>query len=667
LLTTLHVAVGMMLSVQQGDSLPRPVQQLTPLEASAARPRISPRTSTMSSDVVREADPTADLPVQLGELAGITVATDAGSGLGYGYFRIRGFDPARVLVTLDGLPVSEPEDYGFYSSNFPRLMYWLDQITLARGPQSSIGGAAGVGGTVALESRSPWREGLTQALEVDAGSFGTVQASALNRQQISSRWAVLAGANVTRTDGYRERSFHRGASGLLGIGGLLGRVAVRVNALVGTADNGMAWLPAAAEEANRNPRFNPLPSGQEDAFTQGIVSMHADLPTGSSMIGVALGGNWLGGRIDLPAEGPPALNLDHAWWQAAVTWRLDRVNARWESGVLGSWYAREHALLAAGSDEPDYHNRGRRDEFAWWGRGQWQFDEWDFGGEVQARWSHFAYEPVAGEAAAASIDWTFLNPQVWVGRGIGRAHRAELRAGVLGREPARSDLFAGADNVTIDELQELGGLEAVRPEHAFEVSVGIRSAAVGRNAWHWSAQAFGMWLRQEITPSGPLSPFGLPLRRNTPQSRRLGLETEGRWRNDSWTAAVAVMVLGARIEEWTDEATGTTVRDVRPLLTPPWTITTTVARRWRAIRTAIDVRLRGPLALEIAEQPQQLGAQAEIGARLQYVAGPMDFTMRLTNLLGSRLRTGGYVVDGTPYVFVGAPRAMSVGLAWRRP
>lgn len=60
-----------------------------------------------------------DLPVIMNfSNSSITFYSDGGGYNGYVYFRMRGVDQTKINATLNGVPLNEPEDQGFYSSNF---------------------------------------------------------------------------------------------------------------------------------------------------------------------------------------------------------------------------------------------------------------------------------------------------------------------------------------------------------------------------------------------------------------------------------------------------------------------------------------------------------------------------------------------------------------------
>jgi hypothetical protein len=96
--------------------------------------------------------------------------------------------------------------------------------------------------------------------------------------------------------------------------------------------------------------------------------------------------------------------------------------------------------------------------------------------------------------------------------------------GVNGREPARSDMFAGFDNIDTSNVAFVGPLGTVKPERVHDTEFGVRKRA-GR--WLLDANAFLMEFRNEILPVGDLSYIGTPLRTNVPSSYRRGVELDG--------------------------------------------------------------------------------------------------------------------------------------------
>ena len=64
-----------------------------------------------------------DAPLALLGATGVTAASDAGAFSGYSSLRLRGIDQTRLAISVDGVPLNDPEDQVLYFSNVPDFMH----------------------------------------------------------------------------------------------------------------------------------------------------------------------------------------------------------------------------------------------------------------------------------------------------------------------------------------------------------------------------------------------------------------------------------------------------------------------------------------------------------------------------------------------------------------
>ncbi|MBU8871442.1 MAG: TonB-dependent receptor [Gemmatimonadales bacterium] len=127
--------------------------------------------TNISAEDLKLREPDQELPLLLQDIPGVYSYSDAGSGLGYTYLKIRGFDQRRVGVLVNGIPFNDPEDHNVWWVNLPDLAASLQDVQVQRGVTNSIGGLGSIGGTVNLITAPPAREqsgGFTMA----GGSYG---------------------------------------------------------------------------------------------------------------------------------------------------------------------------------------------------------------------------------------------------------------------------------------------------------------------------------------------------------------------------------------------------------------------------------------------------------------------------------------------------------------
>ncbi|HXF23063.1 MAG TPA: Plug domain-containing protein, partial [Gemmatimonadaceae bacterium] len=75
-----------------------------------------------------------DIPLVLqGATPSLTSYAETGNYWGYSYIRLRGIDQSRINITLDGIPLNDPEDQVLYFADFPDLANSLQSIQVQRG------------------------------------------------------------------------------------------------------------------------------------------------------------------------------------------------------------------------------------------------------------------------------------------------------------------------------------------------------------------------------------------------------------------------------------------------------------------------------------------------------------------------------------------------------
>ena len=71
-----------------------------------------------------------DLPFLLDGTPSLVTTSDAGNGVGYTGMRIRGIDASRINVTLNGIPINDPESHDVYWVNMPDLSSSIENIQI---------------------------------------------------------------------------------------------------------------------------------------------------------------------------------------------------------------------------------------------------------------------------------------------------------------------------------------------------------------------------------------------------------------------------------------------------------------------------------------------------------------------------------------------------------
>ncbi|NEQ49482.1 MAG: TonB-dependent receptor, partial [Leptolyngbya sp. SIO3F4] len=110
-----------------------------------------------------------DLPILLDQATSVVTTSDAGAGVGYTGIRIRGSDPTRINVTVNGIPLNDAESQGVFWVNMPDFASSVSSIQIQRGVGTSTNGAGAFGATVNLNTIETQEE----AYGIYSGSVGS--------------------------------------------------------------------------------------------------------------------------------------------------------------------------------------------------------------------------------------------------------------------------------------------------------------------------------------------------------------------------------------------------------------------------------------------------------------------------------------------------------------
>src|SRR5699024_10557437 len=107
---------------------------------------------TVTRAEIKENNFGQDLPYLLSTTPSVIVSSDAGAGIGYTGMRIRGVDPTRINVTINGVPVNDAESQAVFWVNMPNIASSVESIQIQRGVGTSTNGSAAFGASVNIQT-----------------------------------------------------------------------------------------------------------------------------------------------------------------------------------------------------------------------------------------------------------------------------------------------------------------------------------------------------------------------------------------------------------------------------------------------------------------------------------------------------------------------------------
>jgi len=217
--------------------------------------------SNISKEEIETQNLGQDVPYVLRWQPSTVVTSDAGTGVGYTGLRIRGSDPSRINVTINGIPLNDAESQGVFWVDLPDFATSTNDIQIQRGVGTSTNGAGAFGGTINLNTS---KVNLEPFAEVNAtyGSFDTRKINAnFSTGLLGKNFVVDGRVSKITSDGYIDR----GTSDLFSWYGSAAYInkssSLRLNVFSGHERTYQAWCGVPAQHIDSDSLRTNNPCG----------------------------------------------------------------------------------------------------------------------------------------------------------------------------------------------------------------------------------------------------------------------------------------------------------------------------------------------------------------------------------------------------------------------
>ncbi len=499
-----------------------------------------------------------DVPFILRAMPSTVVTSDAGTGIGYTGIRIRGSDPSRINVTIDGIPVNDAESQGVFWVDLPDLAGSAEEIQVQRGVGTSTQGAGAFGGTINVKSQR-FRSKAHAILDATLGSFGTKKSSLrFGSGLISDRFTVEGRVSKITSDGYIDRGAADLTSLYLAGTYLDDKQSLKVKLIDGRERTYQAWngVPAqyiddpvlrtynsAGKRADGS--FHP---DEVDDYKQTHLHTIYNREFGRSVVG-QLGLHYTHGegffeqyRVEDPLQD---YQLADVIVEDAVISSSDLIRRRWldndfygfvfslsseQQGrgpvdwslgggyntYLGRHFGEVTWARTFGSAEQGheyYRNDAKKQDANVYGQVEYRFSPaTQIFTDLQWRYVDYRFEGFDQnlEIADQQVDMLFFNPKVGLVI-FDQQKQWYYSLGIAHREPNRDDYVQSSPS------------SRPRPEVLFDHEAGVRWQA---HRFDGSANLYYMRYRDQLILTGEINDVGEYIRTNVKDSYRAGLELE---------------------------------------------------------------------------------------------------------------------------------------------
>ena len=170
-----------------------------------------------------------------------------------------------------------------------------------------------------------------------------------------------------------------------------------------------------------------------------------------------------------------------------------------------------------------YRNRGQKHDNTTFLKLNYDFSErFNMYGDMQVRYINYNLSGMddSFDSIPYHQNYLFFNPKLGANFQINRQNRLYFVAGIANREPTRSDIKDAIEN----------GKE-VKPEAMLDLELGY---GLEKFDFNLQANLYGMFYKDQLTPSGDLSSTGYALMENVDKSYRIGIELVAGYRFTKW-------------------------------------------------------------------------------------------------------------------------------------
>lgn len=497
-----------------------------------------------------------DLPHLLQSLASVVSTSDAGTGTGYTGIRVRGSDITRINVTLNGIPVNDPESQAVFFVNTPDLASSAQHIQLEKGVGQSKVGTGSFGASLSINTLDIHQTEPGIEFHTDAGTYQTLKntlkvytgplnnglSSTVRISKISSEGYIDRSASDLRslqwTTSWKISQKHR----------------LSFNYLGGREKTGQAWNGVPEDSLSTNPTWNELGQrkdgsfylNQTDNYQQDYYQLFYDYTINNSWSAGAIAFLTLGkgyyeeyktgqafadyGRPNYVAGQDTLYDTDlirQLWLDNKYTGLkayLNYTHSRWQGGL----YLTHNVYSGRHFGKVIWAENGFPDQWTWYDLDATKSETNSYGMleyKINRRWRLFAdlqYRRVSYQLngfrknpeITHDLRFNFLNPKIRLSYSMPKS-AWQLTLGLAQKEPNRDDI-------------ETGKLQLPKPEKLYNAE--LVNTLVLPHGLILRNNAYLMYYRDQLVLTGKINDVGAYTRSNIARSYRLGLETELYWK-----------------------------------------------------------------------------------------------------------------------------------------
>lgn len=559
----------------QADEQPDSLKNIHLEEVVVSSTRAGKNTPMAHSNIfrseIRKVNAARNIPAILQGIPSLVFFSEDGSGVGNTSMRIRGTDATRINVTLNGMPLNNPESQEVYWVNLPDLSSSLQSIQVQRGVGTSTNGAAAFGASISMKTAGARSEAYGEA-STSAGSYHTFSSTIAAGSGILKNGLSLDARYSRNTgDGYIRNGFVDHSNLYAALSHYTENQLLRLSYINGRQKTGITWEGISPEDLEKEGRrYNPAGKyideadnvhyydNETDNYFSHIVQLlfTRDLNTHLSLNANLSYNNGFGyyenyrsdpyggfkrgdkfSKYGLPDQTVNGVTYSRSplirqklmrndFYVANLAFLYTKNALDWSFGGMYSFYDGDHygklpwikfnQNIPAGYEW--YRNVGKKGEFNFFTKAEYRLNEKvSLFGDLQYRHIDYDFSGIDDdmEDITSHFKYNFFNPKAGVFFRVDNRNDLYASVAVGQREPLRTDLKDGIKG---------GAVNPIRPERMLDYEIGYRFSS--EKGVSLGANIYYMDYKNQMVQTGKLNDVGYKLMENVKDSYRTGVELE---------------------------------------------------------------------------------------------------------------------------------------------
>lgn len=503
-----------------------------------------------------------NLPHVLWMTPSLVATSENGTGSGYSALRIRGTDASRINVTLNGIPLNNPESQEVFWVNLPDMSSALQHLQVQRGVGTSTNGAGAFGASINMTTSGGAPQPELE-LATTVGSYGTFKqhVALATGERFNGISLDLRYSNLT-SEGYVRNGWLDHEALYASLVKRFRRAALWINYFYGNQHTGITWEGISEEQMALDPTFNPAGTirdglyygNESDNYRQHhLQAFYSQALTEQWLLNAGL--NYTDGfgyyeqykrEVSFSKLGLQPQSINGVTYTKSDLVRRKNMDNGFYTGHLNLNYHSDRLDVQTGAMYTHYDG----DHFAtlqWveynevlpvgyeWVRNNGRKTDANAFAKVAFKPSHalstyldlqyryvnhalFGLDDDDLVDMTQSRTWHFFNPKAGVHLDLNPWTELFASIGVAHREPTRADL---------KDAFKQGSTSDIRPERLTDLELGYtfhnQTILVGVNLYN-------MQYKDQLVPTGKLNDVGYKLMGNIEKSYRRGIELQAGYR-----------------------------------------------------------------------------------------------------------------------------------------